>query len=159
MSIGYNKELLVAMFASSLIKVSDHEDVTSDPDLVQKANKDHRLNKRINRRLASLKKDIDDHIYNAITPEMAKWFKKNTDKRVAKALGIIDENLVSLELLAVWILFSNFAEMNERVDESLEFLKKYDYIALVDLMMETEAKVVEGEMFNISNDIILRLKG
>ena len=159
MSIGYNKELLIAMFASSLIKIIDHEDVVGDDTLLSLNNKDYHLNKRIDRRLFSLKKSIDDYIYDIVTPDIAKWLKKNTDKRVVKALNIANKHLVSLELLAVWILFSNFGEMNSRVDKSLGFLMDYDYMALAELLSKTHASQVDGEMFAISSDIISALKG
>lgn len=159
MSIGYNKELLVLLFANSLLQVSDSDDSKTDDDLVQKDNKDYHLNKRIDKRLKLLNESINVFSEKNISKDISLWLKKQSSSRTIKALRIVDEAKISLELLAVYILFANFGEMNNKVHDDFREFKDYDYNELADLMVKTNAEQVQMNMFNLSYDIVAVLKG
>ena len=158
MAGAIKKELLVAMFASSLIQVAD-DDITKEDETIIQQTGDYKLNKRITRRLTKLKADIDNFIHGAVNRDIAKWLKSNNATRTLKALKRIDSDKVSLELMAVYVLFANFAD-NRRIklDPSMEWLKTYDYMTLADMLTETEARQAEEPMYNVAYEIVNILK-
>ena len=156
-SVGYKKDLLVMMFASSIVAVTDHEETKTDNTIVK--NTDYKLNKRIDRRLHKLKADIDSFIHREIDKDTARWIKHHSKDRTYKALSLIDTCSVSLELMAVYVLYANFGDSRTlKLDESLTWVKDFNYMTIADLLMETEASVTEEDMYAVSYEIVNALK-
>jgi len=160
MSVGKAKEMLVAMFANSLITISTEPKVQDDPEvLARDSNKDYHLNKRVDRRLQKLKEDIRVTVHDCVSPSEARWLKTNNSKRTGKALMAINEDVASLELLAVWIMYNNFSEMNSKISKDFQLFMDYDYLEIAEMLGKTDAESVEASMFNVSTEIIDILKG
>jgi len=150
-SSGFKKDLLVAMFCASLITVSQ-EDFNDDE--VINVDVDSELNAIINQ----IAKDIQKTL-NTAPFEVQRWIRRKTETVVPLVLSSIDTKVISLETLALYVLFVNFIERKYPLDEDLKFLvSRYDYMDLAEKLNETALGQVEEEMFKLSYLILSNLR-
>ena len=159
MSSGSRKELLVLMFVSSIISVSEHEETKTDEDVIKMDNKTHKINKKIRELLLSIKSDINIYVKSIMTQEIAEWIKSKSPSSTMKAVRKAQETKVGLEFLAVWVLYVNFIERKQKLDEGMIMFTKYDYMGLADMMELTAIGETNGDMMMLSYDVVESLKG
>ena len=162
-SSGAKKDLMVLQFCKALLDVSMQDETRKDVDLKNREiNKNYHLNKRIDRAI----KKLSDRIQNTITVmfkeggvELSAWVKKNLEKRIGLTLLSLQENSINLEMLAVWVLFVNFCERHKSIHKAFEEYTESDqYFRIIELIGGTSVANIEGEMFEISYDIVMRIK-
>ena len=158
-SSGAKKDLLVLSFIHSILTVSMSEDTKSDDDIL-KRNGDYRINKQIDRNINRLQERIKSTIDELMTPGIALWIKSNMDKRIGTTLSKIQEEYVSLELMAIWIAFANFCERDKPLDDRFKWLTNEEqYFRINEIMQKTNSARLEDKMFNLAYEIISMIKG
>ena len=150
-SSGFKKDLLVAMFCSALITVSQED---FDDDEVINVDTGAELEDAIR----SIAKDIQATLSKS-PYDVQKWIRRKTEVVVPMVLASINTKTVSLETLSLYILFINFIERRYPLDEDLKFLvSKYDYMDLAEKLNKTRLGDIEAEMFSLAYSIIERLR-
>jgi len=163
-SRGVLKDFMVLNFAGALMEISlqDNDAVKRDND-----NKNYKLNKRIDRRIGTLRsktKEVLRQIGNKCAEDEAKYTKKRLYV-IGELLHYFEEKdiEVNLELLALNILFVNFTP-NERQNKTIHedflfFTKSENYLdENADLIGSTLSDKVETDMFLLAYDCINKLK-
>lgn len=165
MSRGFMKEVLVLNLCSSILKTSKRKDTIKDESVVSRtSNKHHKINKKINAKIDNLVDIIDADFRIFMNQELHNYLKSNMESKVIKVLTISERVAetcgVSLEMLAIYILFHNFCERDNKLDSRLEkFNMASYYLDTIDMMNNTEIEHLEENMFNVSRDIIKTIKG
>lgn len=171
-SRGFMKEMLILNFCSSIMKVSKMQESKDDDTIVSMtANKHYKTHAKINSRIDKLIGMIDDSFHELMNEEMFLYAKKNMTSKITKVLKLsesaADKNKISLEMLGVFIMFSNFCERSSdlgkkkvKLDERLEIfnIPKF-YIEIIDLMNSADIGFVEEDMFLASGEIVNIIKG
>ena len=162
-SSGAKKDLLVLSFVKSMIQVSLTEDSVQDAELQSRIdNKDYKVNKRIDRALNRLNDKLTDtinNIYKIGGKEVAVWVKKNLHKRIGGTLTKIQEDSINLEMLALWVMYVNFAEKKRPLHKEFErFTDAEEYFKITELMTNTNVSNLEDKMFNTAYDVIATIK-
>jgi len=165
-SSGSRKDLLVMYFCCSVIKVSlkdvkklskeEKEELQERDD-----NKNHHLNKRIDRRLKKLLEKMEVTI-NAMMAnyETALWVRKHLDSKIGKTLMKMQNSIINLEMLALWILYVNFVERDKPLDKVFEWLTDAElYFEITEMMADTKVSYLESELFNMAYDVVKMIKG
>ena len=164
LSSGARKDLLVMTFAKSMIEVSYGEDARSDENLAPRVdNKDYRANKKIDNALIRLKDKLTesiDKLYTIGGKDTVEWIRKNLHKRIGGTLTKIQAEQINLEMLAIWVLYVNFADVKRQLHEEMKWLSDgAQLLKIADMMEETKISDLQGDMFNIAYDVIERVKG
>lgn len=150
-SAGFKRDLLVAMFCSALITVSQED---FDDDEVINVDTGAELEDAIR----SIAKDIQATLIKS-PYDVQKWIRRKTEVVVPMVLASINTKTVSLETLSLYILFINFIERRYPLDEDLKFLvSKYDYMDLAEKLNKTRLGDIEAEMFSLAYSVIERLR-
>ena len=162
-SSGAKKDLLILQFCHSMIRVSAQEETRKDDDLKNRvSNKNYHINKRIDRHLLNLSEKLhetSDSIYKIGGQEVAMWVKKNLPNRIGGTLTKIQSETINLEMLAIWVLYCNFAEKDRPLHQNFEWLRDANqYFKITEMMEQTEVSFLEEEMFKIAYDVINRIK-
>ena len=159
-SQGAKQDIFIAMFASAMISTSYHEDsIADDTVITRKDNRLHKTNRKIDKQLKEVNERIKSLVKNDLDRVTLKFLM---DKRLSKMMKVMnditDQNkTVSLESLGVWILHANFVEREKPLDDRIAFLQDYDYLKIADMILETEAEAVEGEMYDQADRAIRML--
>lgn len=162
-SSGCKKDLMVIQFANSLIQISKDDEANQDKDILsRKSNKDYKLNKRIDRHLEAMTNKLGETI-NAIFEigghETAAWIRKNLDKRIGGTLTHIQQSTINLEMLAMYVLYVNFAETERPLHKAFKWLEDAEqYFKTTDLMSSTIISRLENPMFLSAYDVVKRIK-
>ena len=150
-SSGFKKDLLVAIFCSALLKVSEEDMQDDDVVFVDPC-------AEVAKELNSLAMDIQA-LLNRQDEDVKKWVRSKTISSAREVIKNINAKSISLETLAMYILFINFIERAYPLDDDLKFLvSKYDYMELAEQLNQTELGQAEAEMFKLSYEILLRLR-
>ncbi len=89
----------------------------------------------------------------------AKWIKNNLDKRVGKMLMKIQDETISLEFLALWILYVNFVERTQKLNDEFSWLKNESiYFRVAEYLSKTNVAKVEDKMFMMAYDAVQMIK-
>lgn len=164
LSSGAKRDFLVLQFAKSLIEVSKKDESKADDDLFNRDdNKDYKLNRRIDRALDKLSDRMNETI-NALYKEggrdVAEWTRKNLPRRVGGTLTKIQESTINLEMLAMWVMYVNFAESERKLHKEFEWCRDAEqYFKITELMTDTKIAGLEEAMFKTAYDVIARIKG
>jgi hypothetical protein len=163
-SSGAKKDLMVLSFCKSMIEVSQKEESVADANLHSRDdNKDYKVNKRIDRALERLSEKMTsaiNAIYKEGGSEVATWVRNNLHKRVGGTLTKIQEEQIDLEMLALWVMYCNFAEKKRPLHKEFEqFVDANQYFNITELMTNTKVANLEEAMFNTAYDVIAKLKG
>ncbi len=164
-SRGTLKEFTVMNFASALLQTSlNGSDGAIERD---KSNKNHKLNKRLDRRIKALRektKEVLNEIGNNSSRDAATYTKKRLTK-VTDTLQWLEktEQNINLEILGIYILFVNF-NPNERNNKKLD--PAFKWFENSENYMDENAELIgslldgdtESDMFLLSYEIIERLK-
>lgn len=163
LSSGAKRDLLVLSFAKSMIEVSKSEDARSDENLAPRIdNKDYHINKRIDNNLERIAIKINetlDSLYAEGGMEVAKWVKNNLSKRIGGTLTKIQAERINLEMLAIWVLYVNFADVKRNLHDKFQWLTNgSEWLRLADMMEETKISNLQGNMFQTAYDVVERIK-
>ena len=161
LSSGAKRNILVLAFVHALLKLSremDDDKLNEEGVEVRHYNKHYKTNRRIDRRLEKLEKEVNETIESMMDYDTARWLKKKTQTLIPKALKTIPKK-VSLEALAIWILFLNFFEKKDPVLHPAfeKFTEPERYMLLADLIEDVLGDT-NSEMFLVSYDCIEVLK-
>ena len=161
LSSGAKRNILVLAFVHALLRLSremDEDTLKKEGVDVRHNNKHYKTNKKIDRRLEKLEKEVSDTIESLMRYDTARWLKKKTQTVIPKVLKTIPHK-VSLESLAIWILFLNFFEKRDPVLHPAfdKFTNPERYMQLADLIEDVLGDT-NSEMFLVSYDCIERLK-
>lgn len=141
---GYKKDLLVAIFCSSLLNLAELKDdelIAVDVDIATE------------NKLLWLANEIQATLNNSDIATLV-YIQKKTRSLVPRALKIAGET-ISAELLAMYILFANFVERKQSLDKDLQFLADFDYMEVTSYLCEkTKVGSVEAEMYEQANKIL-----
>ena len=141
---GYKKDLLVAIFCSSLLNLAELKDdelIAVDVDIATE------------NKLLWLASEIQAILNNSNITTLL-YIQKKTRALVPRALKIAGET-ISAELLAMYILFANFVERKQSLDKDLQFLAEFDYMEVTSYLCEkTKVGSVEAEMYEQANKIL-----
>ncbi len=141
---GYKKDLLVAIFCSSLLNLAELKDdelIAVDVDIATE------------NKLLWLASEIQATLNNSDITTLL-YVQKKTRVLVPRALKIAGET-ISAELLAMYILFANFVERKQSLDKDLQFLADFDYMEVTSYLCEkTKVGSVEAEMYEQANKIL-----
>ena len=141
---GYKKDLLVAIFCSSLLNLAELKDdelIAVDVDIATE------------NKLLWLASEIQAILNNSSITTLL-YIQKKTRALVPRALKIAGET-ISAELLAMYILFANFVERKQSLDKDLQFLAEFDYMEVTSYLCEkTKVGSVEAEMYEQANKIL-----
>jgi hypothetical protein len=161
-SSGAKRDLMVLQFCKALLDVSKQDETISDTDVASRGKVDYHLNKRIDRALEKLSKRLQATItslYEEGGKDLAKWSNSNLASRIGTTLTNIQAKTINLEMLALWVLFVNFSERDKAVHPAYsEWLEPNQYFRIIELMGGTEVAVLEGELFEISYDVVRWIK-
>ncbi len=168
LSGGAKKDLLVLHFALALLTIAtERMDDLHDSDVtVREDNKNHKLNKRIDRRLAHISTVCNDtlnDLYQKEEGSLARWAKKQVKTKIVKMLATTDSFEVSLEHLSIFILYVNFDESERCGVKLFDELKPIGRLSgyLLDtsvLFEESEVAHLEGSMFDLAVSYIKTIK-
>ena len=163
-SSGCAKDLMVIQFAHSLIHVSKQENAVEENGLITRTdNKVHKINKKIDILLESMADKLKytiNEIFEDGGIETAAWVRKNLDKRIGGTLTQIQEKTINLEMLAMYVLFVNFAEKARPLHPAYQWLDDADqYFKITDLMTKTKIEELENAMFMTAYDVVNKIKG
>ena len=150
---GAKRDLLIINMAIGLITITleKPEEVKNDKDLTQRTNKDHKLNKRIDRRLENLMKRLSETQMTVFTKygrdgKLSKWVRSNLNSKFINIFNRLQSN-TNLELLANQLLFECFMERDCPVIEEYKWLLDKKVYEVFDLLVETEAGKVTEETY------------
>ncbi len=165
-SRGVLKDFIVLNFAGACLEVSlqKHDDAIGR----NHDNSNYKLNKRIDRRIATLRTKTEEvlkSIGNACNKSEAEYGTKGLQK-VGALLHFLEAKDINmnLELVALNILFVNFTP-NERKNQTLHedylfFTKSENYLdENADLIGSTLEDSTETDMFYLAYECIAKLKG
>lgn len=158
MSSGAKKDFLILCFCNAIITTSKQDDIDAE---VLSASGSYHLNKRIGRALDKLLDKMGATISSEFARDagLASWVRQNLDKRIGYALSKASQAVVNLELMALWVLYVNFTERDKKLDAIFEpFTKAEEYLRVIDLVNQTEASKIEGEMFQLAYELIQNIK-
>ena len=163
LSQGAKKDMMVLLFAKSLIEVSTTAETKTDQDLLNRIdNKNYHLNKKIDRGLLKLKDKLDKTItlmYEIGGHDLAKWTKINLHKRVGGTLTSIQYDTINLELLSLYVLYVNFSEHEKKLHDNFKWLQDAEqYFKLSEMITKTVVGEIEEILFKIANDSVSRIK-
>ena len=158
-SKGLMQDIFVLQFAHSILQVSMSEDIRKDNELIQHKG-EYRTEVKIDRNLSKLISNIQETIDIIIDTDIAKFLQKNTHTKGKKALEFLQNETISLESLALNILYVNFCERKKKLDDRLKWLTdEKQYFRINDLLEKTAVSQVEDRMFLFAYDVISILKG
>lgn len=162
-SSGAKKDLLIINFARSMIEVSKQDSSIKDESLDSRvSNKNYKENKRIDRHLAVINEKLFntiDSVYKEGGRETVEWVQKNLQKRIGNTLTRIQESKINLEMLALWVLYVNFSEIDRPLHNEYLWLRDgKQFLDVVDLMEKTEIGHINGNMFQEAYEVIERIK-
>ena len=164
-SSGAKKDLLVIFFARSLIYIAlDLQKEDAEGTIARdRDNKNHKENKRIDRRLQRLLDVIDETVSEIPKPLIANlsvWLKKQLAYKVKSVLQKLSHKEIQLEMLALWILFANFENRKVLMDIYKKFEDETLYFDDVELLMKVGVSDdTNGDMFLLAYDVIQQIKG
>lgn len=163
-SQGAKKDMLVANFVSSIIKMFHHQDAKDDENLAKLLNNTHKINKRIYKIFDDLSKNIDEaqtnlYFKSGHPEKLGDWLRDKLKHRVLKVFSRLQKE-TSLEILAHQILFLNFCDRDKPVTEEFKFLTDVSlYDEIFDLLEQTNAKSRESEAYKDAVMAIEIIKG
>ena len=163
-SSGAKKDMLVLQFCKAMLDVSKMEETVNDTDVVSvKNNKNYHLNKRIQTALDKMSDRMQttlNTLYIDGGTSTAEWVRSNMNKRIGSTIKDFQAKTVNLEMLSMWIMYVNFCERDKAIHPLFkEWLDEKQYFRIIELLGGTEVARLEGEMFDISYDIVKRIKG
>ena len=143
LSMGLVKNMGLLNIVYGMLEVSLKYDDNELQD--RTSNKNHKLNKRIDRRLRTLQQDIQDFIHDQTEEnktELAKRFKKQSHTiRIIEDL-VRDE--ITLEMLAIYVMFVKFCEKEKH--ESVAFFNMPDfYMDTIELCRQCDYPDISGQ--------------
>ncbi len=146
---GCKKDVLVAIFCGSLLTVAeedftDDEVVNIETDMIT------------NNKLLWLAKEIQTML-NESDDNVKRYIRDKTRILVPMVLKRI-KGVVNLELLAMYVLFINFVERNQKLDDDLQFLAEFDYMQVAEYLCSTKISDIEAEMFKLAYEVLGVLK-
>ena len=147
-SAGFKKDMLIAIFCSSLLVVSNED--FDDGELINIATDE------IDKEVALIANSIQE-AFNKTPSNVKQWVHNKTRTVVPRALSKA-YGTVNLELLAMYILFVHFIERDKPLSSHIGFLQEIDYMGIAERICDTEAGRVESEMFQLSYEIIASLR-
>ena len=162
LSRGAMKDFMVLQFAHSMIEVSMQDTSKIDTDLLNRDNKSHKLNKKIDKKLEELSGKIKDTIslmFKEGGIEIVEYVKKNLHTRIGGTLTQIQKDTINLEMLAMYVLYVNFAEKQRPLHPLMQWLSDTDMIfGITDMMSETAIVILENDLFLEAYSVISKIK-
>ena len=113
LSRGAMKDFMVLQFVHSMIEVSMQDTSKQDIDLLNRDNKSYKLNKKIDKQLEELRDNLKATINSVFKEggrEVVEYVRKNLQSRIGGTLTQIQRSTINLEMLAMYVLYVNFAE-------------------------------------------------
>ena len=166
LSSGFKRDFLVLNFSIAILTIMV-DDMKSDGVVSRESNKTHKLNKRIDNRLKTLRDRLkieSDNIYSSQdNGDLVKWMRHKTETKILTTLEKVEHGDVSLEYLALWILWQNFTT-NERkfVKMSQDFdgiIDNLDYaMETIYLLDDTLVSSTEMDMADLAKSYIKMIK-
>lgn len=168
LSSGAKKDFLVLNFAHALLTIATErtDELTTDDVKFRDDNKNHKTNKRIDNRLIKIKATVSETIqdvYGSNGSSLAEWVRDKTKTKIIYTLQKIDAELVNLEYLLVYILYSNFSETERlglKLDNSMKPIGRMsDYLMDTAAMFEqTKVASLESNMYSLAGEYIKKIK-
>ncbi len=158
LSSGMKKDFLILNFSISLLTIMA-DDMDVEGTVGREDNKKHKLNKRIDNRIKTLRDRLkveSDNIYGSQkNADLVDWMKKKTKDKVFSVLSKVSHDDVSLEYLSLWMLWQNF-KSNERgfvkVSKSFDgVIENLDYaMETIYLLDDTAVSSTEMDMADLA---------
>lgn len=164
LSQGAKKDLLVLNLVIGILEVAlkNPDEVKNDKDLTKRDNKTHKLNRKIDKNLESLlvtcKESLNTIFEVYGDRELQRWVKSKLNARFFKTINTISEQ-TNMELLANMILFQNFMENRDVLISEFEVFTDYEVYSSYDLLIETNAGLVEDIVYKDAINVIAMIKG
>lgn len=153
-SAGAKKDLLVLMFAKSLIEESQRTDDEDVLHIESEVEIDKAIDDLSQRLSSTIDKLMQEH-----GQELLLWLRRATERRVKEALVKIMVKTISLEMLAVWILYVNFCERDKTIIvEFQEYIATEQYLDIICLLEHTNVSKLEQALFLEAYNVIGVLK-
>lgn len=158
LSSGAKKDLMIIKFCKALLDVAKQEETITDAD-VSSCSLDDCIEDKLTKISDRLQSTINE-AYKSNGWELSIWMNKNLDKRIGVTLTKIQAHSVNLEMLALWVAYTNFCERDKPVASMFsEWLEPEQYLDIIELLSHTEVAKLEGIMFDLSYEIINNIKG
>lgn len=156
LSGGFINELSYCSLAYGLITASKSvEDGTCEPFGATKRGAMYKVDKKIDRRLTKLQKELWD--FMAIYASESKRVLSKSERLFRLALSHINHT-IQLDYLAIMILSLRFQphERNTPLDDAFKWITKKEssLYEILDLLGETSCCSKEGEMYELANMIV-----
>lgn len=153
-SAGAKKDLLVLMFAKSPIEESQRTDDEDVLHIESEVEIDKAIDDLSQRLSSTIDKLMQEH-----GQELLLWLRRATERRVKEALVKIMVKTISLEMLAVWILYVNFCERDKTIIvEFQEYIATEQYLDIICLLEHTNVSKLEQALFLEAYNVIGVLK-
>ena len=157
------KDFMVLQFVHSLIEDSMQETSKQDINLLNRDNKSHKINKKIDKKLEELRDNLKATInlmFKEGGRDTAEYVKKNLHSRIGGTLTQIQKDTVNLEMLAMYVLYVNFAEKQRPLHPLMQWLNDADMIfGITDMMSETAISTLENDLFLEAYSVVSKIKG
>ena len=143
LSMGLVKNMGLLNIVYGMIEVSLKYDDNELQD--RTANKNHKLNKRIDRRLRTLQQTIQDFIHDQNQENktaLAKRFKKQS--HTINVIQNLVKDEVTLEMLAIYVLFVRFCEKETHESVAIFNMPEF-YMDTVELCRQCDYPDISGE--------------
>ena len=101
---------------------------------------------------------VINQFYKVSDNDIKKWVSSKLKTKFQKVLIDLTNKTVNLEMLAIFILFANFADVERKLDDIFEVLTDTKILDVIELMQQTEVAIIEGDMFKLAYDIIAQVK-
>lgn len=162
LSRGAMKDFMVLQFVHSLIEVSMQDTSKQDINLLNRDNKSHKINKKIDKKLEELRDNLKATInlmFKEGGRDTAEYVKKNLHSRIGGTLTQIQKDTVNLEMLAMYVLYVNFAEKQRPLHLLMQWLNNADMIfGITDMMAETVISTLENDLFLEAYSVVSKIK-
>jgi hypothetical protein len=162
LSRGAMKDFMVLQFVHSMIEVSMQDTSKQNIDLLNRDNKSHKLNKKIDKKLEELRDNLKatiNMLFKEGGRETAEYVKKNLQSRIGGTLTQIQRSTINLEMLAMYVLYVNFAEKQRPLHPLMQWLNDADMIfGITDMMTETAISILESDLFLESYSVVSKIK-
>ena len=162
LSRGAMKDFMVLQFVHSLIEVSMQDTSKQDINLLNRDNKSHRINKKIDKKLEELRDNLKATInlmFKEGGRDTTEYIQKNLHSRIGGTLTQIQKDTVNLEMLAMYVLYVNFAEKQRPLHPLMQWLNDADIIfGITDMMSETAISTLENDLFLEAYSVVSKIK-
>ena len=162
LSRGAMKDFMVLHFVRSLIEVSMRDTSKQDINLLNRDNKSYKLNKKIDKKLEELRDNLKATInlmFKEGGLEAAEYVRKNLHSRIGGTLIQIKKDTINLEMLAMYVLYVNFAERQRPLHPLMQWLNNTDMIfGITDMMSETAISTLENDLFLEAYSVVNKIK-